>query len=98
MARSEFRDRDDVEVSLLDALVAHADDGMTVFDLRATVEADIDRIEAALESLQADDCITVEQVGDTLYIYPADRVVPDPDEEPDESAGVVDRLRELFGG
>ena len=98
MARSEFRDRDGVEVSVLDALVAHAEDGMTVFDLRATVDADIDRIETALESLQADDLIEVEQVGETLYIYPADRVVPDPDEAIDDDTGMLDRIRELFGG
>ncbi len=98
MARSEFRDRTSVEVSVLDALVAHADDGMTVFDLRATVDVDIDQIEAALESLQADDLITVEQDGETLYIYPADEVVPDPDEQVDEAGGVLDTLRELLGG
>ena len=98
MVRSQFRDRDGVEVSVLEALVAHADDGMTVFDLRATVDASIDRIETALASLQEDDLIEVEQSGETLYIYPADRVVPDPDEESDDDGSVVDRIRDLFRG
>ena len=97
MARSEYRDRDGVEVSLLDTLVAHADDGMTVFDLRAMVDADIDRIETALEELKADELIDVRRENGSVFIYPADRVVPDPDADPDDEPGLFDRIREIIG-
>lgn len=83
-ARREFRNRPDVEVAVLDALVDHAEDGLTVFDLRAHVDADIDAIEEALASLKSDGLIRTEQEEGRLLIHPADRVVPEPAEETDD--------------
>lgn len=83
-----YRDRDAVEVAILDALVDRNVEGMTVFELRSHVETDIDSIETALASLKEDGLIVVEngtgQPGSTT-IKPADRVVPTGVENEDES-------------
>lgn len=96
-ARPEFRDRAEVDVTVLDALVGRADDGMTVLELRAHVDADIDEIEDALSNLKADGLIDVNDEGGTLRIYPADRVVPDPTEQPETERSVVDSIRDRLG-
>ena len=96
-ARREFRDRRDVEVAVLDALVDRAEEGMTVFEVRAAVDADIDEIEAALAALKADDLISVENDDDRVLIYAADRAIPDPEEELSEERGFVEALRDRFG-
>jgi DNA-binding transcriptional ArsR family regulator len=96
-ARREFRNRRDVEVALLDALVDRTEEGMTVFELRAAVDADIDTIEEALSSLKSDGLITVDSDEDRVVILPDDRVVPDPGEEPEEERGIVDAIREKLG-
>ena len=82
---------------MLDALVDRAEDGMTVFELRAAVDADIDRLEDALSNLKADDLIDVEDDGERVIIVPDDRVVPDPTEEPDDEESLFDAVRERLG-
>ncbi|OVE84929.1 DUF6432 family protein [Natronolimnobius baerhuensis] len=96
-AKREFRNRDGTEVAVLDELVDRADDGMTVLEIRAAVETDIDGLEEALSRLKSDGLIDVEQDGQQTVIKPNDRVVPDDpvDEETDES--LVERLRDRFG-
>ena len=96
-ARREFRNRREIEVALLDALVDRADDGMTVFELRAAVDADIDAIEEALAALKRDDLISVSNGEDRVVILPADRVVPDPSEDPDGGTGILGAIRERLG-
>ncbi|ADQ68337.1 hypothetical protein C499_14515 [Halogeometricum borinquense DSM 11551] len=96
-ARREFRNRRDVEVSVLDALVDRAEEGMTVFELRAAVDADIDTIEEALSSLKSDGLITVDSGEDRVVILPDDRVVPDPGEEPEDEQSFIDAIRDRFG-
>lgn len=96
-ARREFRDRRDVEVEVLDALVDRAEEGMTVFEVRAAVDTDIDDIEAALAALKQDGLISVEDGDDRVVILVDDRVVPDPDAERHEQQGYLDALRERFG-
>lgn len=96
-AKAEFRDRPDVEVALLDALVDRGEEGMTVFELRAAVDADIDRVEEALGALKEDRLITVEQGDSRLRIYPHDRVVPDPDVDEDDGPGFLESLRRKLG-
>ncbi|GAB7092346.1 DUF6432 family protein [Halorubrum luteum] len=96
-AKPEFRDRSDVEVALLDALVDRGEEGMTVLELRAAVDADIDAVEEALESLKADSLITVER-HDRVRVYPHDQVVPDPEADggrPDRS--IIDVIRDRIG-
>lgn len=95
-AKREFRDRDDHEVAVLDALVDRGQEGMTVLELRAAVDADIDRIESALSALKQDGLIDAEADGDGVLIYPADRVVPEYGGDDDEPS-VIDVLRDRIG-
>ncbi|ERG95466.1 DUF6432 family protein [Haloquadratum walsbyi] len=96
-ARREFRDRPDVEVAVLDALADRADEGMTVFEIRAAADVDIDTIEDALATLKSDDLICVENGDDRVVIRAADRVIPNPDAETQPEKTLVDTLREKFG-
>ena len=96
-ARSEFRDRTDVEVAVLDALVARAEEGMTVLELRSGVDAGIDELEEALATLKADGLIQVDHDGERVRIFPEDRVVPDPGEAPAEEGSIIDAIRDRFG-
>ncbi|WP_435064502.1 DUF6432 family protein [Halobaculum sp. EA56] len=93
----EFRDRDDTEVAVLDALVGRAEDGMTVLELRSGVDATIDEVEAALSSLKEAGLIEVERADERVRIYPDDRVVPDPGEQLDADPGLLDAIRERLG-
>ena len=97
-AKPEYRDRDDTEVAVLDALVDRTEEGMTVFELRAGVETDtdIDAIEEALADLKADGLITVENDEEPMRIYPDERVVP-AHEADDDDPTLFDRLRERLG-
>lgn len=95
-AKAEYRDRDGTQVAVLDALVGHADEGLTVLDLRARVDADIDAIEAALESLKAEDLIRTDREDGRLRIYPDDRVLPE--ESEDEEPTLFGRLAGLVPG
>ncbi len=93
----EYRDRPAAEVAILDALVDRGDEGMTVLELRAAVDADIDQIESALATLKTDGLITANDQNGTVRIRPADHVVPDPDAETDAEPSLVDLLREKLG-
>jgi hypothetical protein len=96
-ARREFRDRQEVEVAVLDALVDRAEEGMTVFEVRAAVDTDIDHIEEALAALKRDDLISVEDGDEQVVIKVADRVVPDPETERHDEQGFLDAIRDRFG-
>lgn len=96
-AKREYRNRADVDVAVLDALVDRADDGMTVLELRAAVDADIDTLESALADLKADSLITVDQTDERVVIMPADRVVPDPDEAVEADRSLIDSVRDRLG-
>jgi len=93
-AKREYRDRDDVQVAVLDALVQRGGEGMTVLELRTRVDVDIDRIEGALGELKTEDLIDVEREDGRVVIRPDDRVVPEHTDEEDPS--LVDRLRDRF--
>jgi DNA-binding transcriptional ArsR family regulator len=96
-AKPEYRDRPDVEVALLDALVDRGDEGMTVLELRAAVDADIDAVEEALSALKEDSLITVES-DEHVRVYAHDRVIPDPDAPSEErNDGFVDTIRDRLG-
>ncbi|WP_148413610.1 DUF6432 family protein [Haloferax sp. KTX1] len=96
-ARREFRNRRDIEVAVLDALVDRHDEGMTVFELRAAVDADIDTIEEALSALKDENLIVVEEADTRVLIHADERVVPDPSEAVEEDASLFEKLRERFG-
>lgn len=97
-ASREYRDRDAVEVDILDALVARQEEGMTVFELRAHVDVEIGALEEALNELHDDDLIEVEAREHRSILKPAESVIPDPNKGtegswlPDE---IRRRLREL---
>jgi len=96
-AKPEYRDRPDVEVELLDALVDRGDEGMTVLELRAAVDADIDAVEEGLSALKEDSLIIVES-EERVRVYAHDRVVPDPDAPDDDpSESLVDAIRDRLG-
>ena len=81
---------------VLDALVERGEEGMTVLELRAAVDADIDAIEEALPALKADGLISVDTAGGSTTIKPAQKVMPQPDDGP-EGVSWVDRLRDRLG-
>ena len=95
-ARRAHRSRPEPQVAVLDALVDRGEEGMTVLELRAAVDADIDAIEEALAALKEDRLIGVEREDDTTTIRPDDRVLPRPDDE-EPSAGLLERLRRVLG-
>lgn len=96
-AKREFRDRDETQVAVLDALVDRSEEGMTVFELRSAVDVDIDidELETALAELKEAGLITVENDEEPMRIFPAERVVPDP--EADDGNGdpsLIEKIRE----
>lgn len=94
-ARRKFRNRDDVQVAVLDALVDRRGEGMTVFELRSHVDADIDDIEDALSALKADDLIAAEESDGRTLITVDERVIPSGEDESDET--LLDALRRKIG-
>ncbi|MBV0903648.1 DUF6432 family protein [Haloarcula salina] len=91
-AKPEYRDRDETEVAVLDALADRREEGMTVFELRSRTEENIDRIEDALAALKADDLIEVEDNGERTVILPGEDVVGD--DVPDEEGSLLDQIRD----
>ena len=91
-AKPEFRDRDDTEVAVLDALADRRDEGMTVFELRSQVDVDIDTLEDALSDLKEDGLIEVTDEGERTVILPEDGVVGPVD--PGDEESVVDWVRD----
>jgi len=91
-AKPEFRDRDETEVAVLDALADRREEGMTVFELRSRVDVDIDRLEAALADLKGDGLIEVTNDDERTVIVPEEGVVGPVDPDDDES--FIDQIRE----
>ena len=92
-AKRAYRDRGEVEVAVLDALVDRGEEGMTVLELRTAVDADIEAIETALSSLKRDGLIDVDADGGETFLRPDDRVVPDPEDQREEPS-FLEWLRE----
>lgn len=97
-AKREYRDRDDTEVAVLDALVDRTEEGMTVFELRSGVGTDIDNLETALAELKEEGLITVENDDERMRIYPDERVVPTSGEAAAaDGISLLGRIREKLG-
>lgn len=94
-AKRAYRDREPPQVAILDALVDRGEEGMTVLELRASVDADIDSIESGLAELKRDNLIEVSNSGGSTVIKPDERVMPDPDDHQSQR-GFLDRLRDQF--
>lgn len=92
-ARREFRDRDAADVAVLDTLVDHQEEGMTVLGLRARTDLDIDAIEEALTGLKEAELIRVDRDGNETTLYPAARVIPETNET-DTTTSPLEWLRE----
>jgi predicted transcriptional regulator len=93
-AKPEYRDRDETEVAVLDALADRREEGMTVFELRSRVDEDIDALEDALADLKADGLIEATNDEGRTIIVPEDGVVgpADVDEEDSFVGWLRDRL------
>lgn len=89
--KPEYRDRDESEVAVLDALADNNGEGMTVFDLRAVVEVDIDSLEDALSALKDDGLIEVSVEKEQTIITVDERVIGP--EETDKGDGFFTVLR-----
>jgi hypothetical protein len=86
------RRTDDVADDVLDALAAGSEDGLTVFELRTHVDADIDAIERALADLKQTDRIVVDDDGDRTTIHPAEGA----DRDPTDGGTFLDRVRDVL--
>lgn len=95
-ARRAHRSRPEPQVQVLDALVERGEEGMTVLELRAAVDADIDAIEEALPALKRDGLIAVETDDGSTTIKPDERVKPTPGRDQPEQ-GLLEQLREKLG-
>jgi DNA-binding transcriptional ArsR family regulator len=93
-AKREYRNRDETELAVLDALVESGEDGLTVFELRSQADVGIDEIEGALPDLKEEGLIEVDRDEERMVIKPDEKVVPDPDRnESDEELSLGDRIR-----
>lgn len=91
----QFRNRDETEVAVLEELIDHSEDGMTVLELRAEIDANIDDIEQSLTALKRDNLINIEEpnrADDEILIKPADRVIPAEDHDTQHS--ILDTIRD----
>lgn len=95
-AKEEYRDRDEPEVAVLDALAGRADTGTTVFDLRALVEEDIDTLEQALEELNEDGLIEVTEEGGRTMIFPKDHAIGNGTPPDDSETDFFEEIRRRF--
>lgn len=95
-ASREFSDRTDVETAVLEALADRRGEGMTVFELRSHVDADIDDIEAALSQLKEDELITVDNGGERAVIVPDEQVLPVDATNPEEPS-IWEAIRDRLG-
>jgi hypothetical protein len=93
-AKPEYRDRDETEVAVLDALAERNGDGMTVLAIRSAVDADIDALEEALGNLKSDGLIEADIDGGRTVITVEDYVVGPGESENDDD--LFDQLRDRF--
>lgn len=93
-AKDEYRDRNDAEVALLDALADRGSEGMTVFELRSHVDVEIDTIESALAELKSDGLIEVNKENQRTVIVPDDDIITA--EEPDDDTSIIDDFKRRF--
>ena len=89
--KPEYRDRDEDELVVLDALADRAEEGMTIFELRSHVDLEIDDLETALAELKADDLITANNGDERTVIVPDERIIG-PEQHDEQSS--LSRLRE----
>lgn len=95
-AKREYRNRDETEVAVLDALVERGRDGLTVFELRSQADVEIDDLEGALADLKSDGLIEADRQDGRMVILPDESVLPD--NEPTEvDPSLFERFRRVIG-
>ena len=94
-AKEEHRNRDEPQVAVLDALADRQESGMTVFDLRAMVDTDIDTLEEALAELKTDELIEVTEDEGRTVIVPKARAIGN-GEVTEEETDFFERIRRRF--
>jgi predicted transcriptional regulator len=92
-AKPPYRDRDEPEVEVLDALAERPEDGMTVFELRAHVESDIDTLEGALAALKDDDLIEATTESERTVIVVEEHVIGPEDNGDDTGSDLIENIR-----
>jgi hypothetical protein len=93
-AKPEYRDRDETEVAVLDALAERNGDGMTVLAIRTAVDADIDRLADALENLKSDALIEVSRENGRTIITVEEHVIGPG--ETDTGEDLFEQFRDRF--
>jgi DNA-binding transcriptional ArsR family regulator len=93
-AKDEYRDRDEDEVTVLDALAGRGTEGMTVFEVRTHTDLDIDSIESALSGLKDDGLIEVTTEDGRTVLVPEESVITA--EQPEEDDSLFDSLKRQF--
>jgi hypothetical protein len=94
--RPEYRDRDDTELAVLDALADRHEGGMTLFELRSSLGVDIDELETALTGLQHSGLVSVAEDGQRT-VFVVDQAAIEPEQGQTEDVGVLEWLRGQFG-
>ena len=94
-AKEEHRNRDEPQVAVLDALADRQESGMTVFDLRAMVDTDIDTLEEALAELKTDELIEVTEEEGRTVIVPKAHAIGN-GEVAEEETDFFERIRRRF--
>ncbi len=94
-AKRELSHEDSTKDAITDALVDRGTDGMTVLELRAYVDADINDIESNLTDLKNENLIEVTNEDGATRIKPEDKLIPDEDEHWSGDS-LLGRLREYF--
>ena len=93
-AKRAIRDRDtDEEEAILGALIDRGEEGMTVLELRASVDEDIDAIESGLTELKEDGLIDVEREDGSAVIRPDESVMPETSDAEEEQS-ILDAIRD----
>jgi DNA-binding transcriptional ArsR family regulator len=93
--KPEYRDRDDTDVAVLGTLADRPEEGMTIFELRAEVEEDIDTIEESLARLKRDHLIEANNERGQTVILPQDHALTNGTGGADED-DIADRVRDWF--
>lgn len=94
-AKREYLEGDTPEDEILDALVERGKEGMTVLEIRAYVDADINEIEASLTELKNANLITVTMEDGATRIKPDDKVIPD-EHQNQPHGSLFEKLKEYF--
>jgi len=92
-AKPEYRDRDETQVAILDALAEKQDEGMTVLELRVEVDVDIDTLEGALAKLKRDNLIHVEDGEQTVIVVERRVIGP---QNPENGTDLFEEIKRRF--